>query len=124
MWASLVLLAVCMMLFATLFRISCLQVGTALNRLTLERIVRTGTILAGLCAATVWQDSIPDSGTPPVVALAALGAFTYAIGEIVRAVLRLRFSDRALGRRPWSVRVAVRSDETQLWVQEMQVLAS
>jgi hypothetical protein len=101
--ATLTVGAITAMLSASLLRVASLQVGVQVSRLTVERVVRAGSLLLALCLVAF----VPSN--PGLLVLAALGALSYAGIEVVRTVVRLRLAERTFGGLLPDVRLTVTS---------------
>lgn len=94
----LVLAAVAWMLMGTLMRVAALQVGVRVHRLTLERVVRSTSIIGALAAQAAYPTvAIADW---PLLSAAGLGCAIYALGECLRTVWRLHKADIEFGSVP------------------------
>ena len=91
------------MICATLFRVAALQGAHFVPRLTVERLVRNGSLLAGVWAAATFQADPPARGVP-LAFLACVGPVLYAVAEVVRVNERIRTNLRRRGRLDDSLR--------------------
>jgi hypothetical protein len=78
---------------ATINRLGSWQCGALLDRLRAERIFRNGSVLIAL-AGTAAQRGIPASGVP-VIVIAGAGFLAYALLEVLRSQVWMRFRARS-----------------------------
>jgi len=109
-WAAAAAVTACLMLAATMYRISALQVGVQLYRLQFERVMRNGVLLVGLFLAARFQSHVPLHGLP-IIAFAGAGALIYAIGESVRTAQQIHHQDERIGDGDSEVMIVVREND-------------
>lgn len=110
-WAMATLFSALVMLLATLLRVSSLQVGVQIHRLTLERVVRVGGLAVGLLLVAVGINPWATLGFP-TLALCALGCLLYGVCETIRVIRRLIHADKVYGRR-MTICITVSTDPTE-----------
>jgi hypothetical protein len=120
LWGFALVTTGCVMLIATLLRVSSLQVGTPIRRLTLERPFRILPLVLALIAASFWEKVVPPQGVP-LLAFAASGSLLYAGIEVCRSLIRLWCGDLSAGPGYRSVVMSVHgSSRTSTYLSEIR----
>lgn len=92
------------MLLASLLRVATLQVGVPQARLTLERVIRGGSMLLAVVAIAVFPSATE------LLAIAACGALSYAGIETARTWGRLRAANEVFGTAVPKLRLSIAVD--------------